>query len=313
MKTVDVRFPFGRGQNKAASPHRGTGRGERRKRAASWAFLAPSLLGSLLFFFAPFGVVVRYSLINNPVQKEFVGAANYVSVWKNAAFQKALGNTFRFSVCAVPLAVVLSLLFAVLLMSRIPMKSRFRSAMLSPLMVPVASIVLIWQILFGYNGLVNAVTAQYGMDKIDWLKSQYAQLPVILLFIWKNLGYNMILFMSALASIPAELTEVARLETAGRLKIFFMIKLRYLSPTILFVTVMSIINSFKVFREVYLLTGNYPFDPLYMLQHYMNNMFRNLDYQKLSAAAVILSAFMVVLIGLLFGVEDYFGKDIEGT
>ena len=93
---------------------------------------------------------------------------------------------------------------------------------------------------------------------------------------------------------------------------FLSIKLRYLSPTILFVTILSLINSFKVFREVYLLTGDYPYESLYMLQHFMNNTFRSLDYQKLSAAAVIMAIVMVVLIALLFKVEDWFGKDVEG-
>ena len=122
----------------------------------------------------------------------------------------------------------------------------------------------------------------------------------------------MILFMAGLANIPKELLEVASVEGASPLYKFFNIKLRYLSPTVLFVTILSLINSFKVFREVYLLTGDYPYESLYMLQHFMNNTFRSLDYQKLSAAAVVMAVVMVVLIALLFKVEDWFGKDVEG-
>ena len=102
------------------------------------------------------------------------------------------------------------------------------------------------------------------------------------------------------------------MEGAGELYKFFGIKLRYLSPTVLFVTILSLINSFKVFREVYLLAGDYPYESLYMLQHFMNNTFRTLDYQKLSAAAVIMALVMVVVIWVLFKVEDWFGKDVEG-
>ena len=105
---------------------------------------------------------------------------------------------------------------------------------------------------------------------------------------------------------------MADVEGASERYKFFAIKLRYLSPTVLFVTILSLINSFKVFREVYLLTGDYPFEKLYMLQHFMNNTFRNLDYQKLSAAAVIMAIVMVALIALLFKAEDWFGKDVEG-
>ena len=185
---------------------------------------------------------------------------------QNVAFQTAVKNTATFSLVAVPLAVVFSLLLAMVLDLKLPFRSQFRTFFLSPMMVPVASIVLIWQVLFHYNGAVNDVLQAIGLGKIDWMKSQYAQVVVIILFLWKNLGYNMILFMAALASIPRELIEVAQLESANRFQIFFHIKIRYLSSTMLFVTIMSLINSFKVFREVYLLTGDHPYDSIYLLQ-----------------------------------------------
>ena len=123
----------------------------------------------------------------------------------------------------------------------------------------------------------------------------------------------MILFMAALNNIPKELLEVADVEGASPAHKFFNIKLRYLSPTVLFVAILSIINSFKVFREIYLLTGDYPYDGLYMMQHFMNNTFnKNLDYQKMSSAAVLMALVMVALIALLFKAEDIFGKDVEG-
>ena len=124
-----------------------------RKSLVSWLFLAPSLLGVMLFFVAPFGVVIYYSLINNPIQKNFVGFANYINVWNNGAFKLAGINTFKFSLVAVPLAVLLSLFLAAVMEARIPFKSYFRSFFLSPLMVPTASVVLIWQVMFHYNGL----------------------------------------------------------------------------------------------------------------------------------------------------------------
>ena len=213
---------------------------------------------------------------------------------------------------AVPLAVVLAVALALMLESRIPLKSEFRTFFLSPMMVPVASVVLIWQVVFNYNGSFNELLLLFGKDKIDWLQSEYAQIVVLLLFLWKNLGYNMILFMAGLANIPKELLEVADVEGASEAYKFFAIKLRYLSPTVLFVTILSLISSFKVFREVYLLAGAYPYDPLYTLQHFMNNTFGSMDYQKLSAAAVIMAIVMVVIIALLFKAEDWFGKDVEG-
>ena len=278
----------------------------------SMCFLSPSLLGVGIFFILPFCVVVYYSLIDGVGSKNFVFLQNFIKLFDNSAFRLAAKNTLSFSAMAVPLAVILSMGLALMLESRIPLKSQFRTFFLSPMMVPVASVVLIWQVLFNYNGTVNEFIMLFGADKVDWLQSQFAPVVVLLLFLWKNLGYNMILFMAALNNIPKELLEVADVEGASEMYKFFAIKLRYLSPTVLFVTILSLINSFKVFREVYLLAGAYPYEALYTLQHFMNNTFDSLDYQKLSAAAVLMALVMVVIIALLFKAEDWFGKDVEG-
>lgn len=281
-------------------------------RLNSWLFLGPSFLGVFLFFIAPFCVVLYYSFVSGSVNHEFVFFQNYANIIKNAAFRQAVTNTVSFSIAAVPLAVVLALLLALLLECRIPFKSQFRTFFLSPMMVPVASVVLIWQVVFHYNGTLNQFLAVFGITAIDWMKSDLSQMVVISLYLWKNLGYNMILFMAALNNIPRELLEVADVEGASAWHKFFNIKLRYLSPTVLFVTILSMINSFKVFREVFLLAGSYPYDKLYMLQHFMNNTFKSGDFQKLSSAAVLMAIVLVALIAVLFIVENRFGKDVEG-
>lgn len=278
----------------------------------SWMFLGPSFLGVSVFFILPFLVVCYYSVIKSPLNPEFVFLENFKNVIGNSAFNIAVKNTVDFSIIAVPLAVVLSLGLALILEERIPLKSQFRTFFLSPMMVPVASVVLIWQVLFHNNGVLNEIILNFGGEKIDWLKSEWAIGVIVVLYLWKNLGYNMILFMAALANIPRELLEVAEVEGASEAYKFFAIKLRYLSPTVLFVTILSMINSFKVFREIYLLTGEYPVERLYMLQHFMNNTFESLDYQKLSVAAVLMAVVLVVIIALLFRIEDEFGKDVEG-
>ena len=277
----------------------------------SISFLAPSGLGVLAFFIIPFLVIVYYSIIDNPIQTNFVGVKNYVQLAHNQAFLQALGNTFRFSVIAVPLAVILPLLLAMLLDCRIPGKSIFRTIYISPLVVPVASVVLVWQVMFDKNGALNSIIKGMGADPVNWMDSVYNQFIVLSLFLWKNLGYNMILFMGGLGNIPMELIEVAKLENASSWQIFWKIKIRYLSSTVFFVMIISLINSFKIFREVYLLTGGYPYGNIYYLQHFMNNQFEKLDYSKISTAAVIMSVFMVIIIGLLFIVEDKFGKEVE--
>ena len=283
----------------------------RMTRVSAAMFLSPSVIGVILFFVLPFFVVIYYSMIDNPISGKFVWFKNFGNVFANEAFRLAGGNTLKFSLVAMPLSVVLGLLLAILLDRDIPLRSQFRTCFLTPMMVPVASVVLIVQVMFHYNGAVNQFFSRFGADKVDWLKSPHAQVVIIFLFLWKNLGYNMILFLSALESIPRDILEVATLDSANPFQIFFKIKIRYLTSTILFVTIFSLINSFKVFREIYLLTGKYPYTPIYMLQHFMNNTFADLDYQKLSAAAIIMSLVMVVIIGILFIAENHFGKDVE--
>ncbi len=278
----------------------------------SMCFLGPSVAGVAVFFILPFLVVVYYSVIKSPLDPQFVFLDNFKAVLGNYAFQTAAKNTALFSVIAVPLAVVLSLVLALILECRIPLKSWFRTFFLSPMMVPVASVVLIWQVVFHKDGTLNNLVTALGGTAVDWLNSPLCLVVIIVLFLWKNLGYNMILFMAALNNIPHELLEVADVEGAGPVHKFFQIKLRYLSPTVLFVTILSIINSFKVFREIHLLVGNHPYEGLYMMQHFMNNTFTRYDYQKMAAAAVLMAMVMVVLIALLFWVEDKFGKDVEG-
>ena len=289
----------------------GEKRRARRELGVSLAFLSPSLIGLLIFFVLPLFVVVYYAFVNNPVQHEFVWFDNFRNVLANHSFQLAAKNTAIFSLISVPSAVVISLALACMLSQKLPGRSQFRTSMLTPLMVPVASIVLIWQVIFSYNGALNELLAAFGIDKVDWMKSSFNRYVVILLYLWKNVGYNMILFLAALSNVPVDIQEMAMLEGAGSARIFFQIKLRYLSPTILFVTILSLINSMKIFREVYLLTGKYPYDGLYLLQHFMNNTFESMDYQKLSTAALLMALVMIVVIFLLFLADSRMGKDVE--
>jgi len=273
--------------------------------------MLPSIVGVMLFFILPFLVVIYYSLIGDVTNADFVGLDNFISLFGNSAFRMALKNTGIFSLAAVPLVVVLSLALAVLLDTNIPMKSTFRTIFLSPMIVPAASIILIWQVLFDYNGVVNEITALFGAAPVEWLKSDKGYIVVVLLFLWKNIGYNMIMFMSALSAVPRDIMEVAMLDGCSSAKRFFKIKLRYLSSTISYVTIMSLINSFKVFREVYLLTGDYPYDSMYTLQHFMNNTFNSFNYQKLSSAAVVLALIMIIIIGILLFIDNRAGRDLE--
>ena len=198
-------------QNKARAS---MGKRVKRVKRSSGLFIGPSFLGVMTFFVIPFIVIIYYSMVDNPISREFVFLDNFKNIINNAAFRQAVSNTAKFAGISVPMAVVLSLLLAILLESKIPFRSQFRTFFLSPMMVPVASVVLIWQVLFHYNGVVNDMIAVFGLGPIDWLKSDQGRIVLTILFLWKNLGYNMIIFMAALSSIPKDILEVARMESA---------------------------------------------------------------------------------------------------
>lgn len=273
----------------------------------TFLFLVPSLLGLLLFFVLPFGMVIRHSLVDRPVNGKYVGLQNFKNLLENKAFLLGAKNTAILIGISVPLAVLLPMKLALWLERAIPMKSQLRTTFLSPMLVPIASVVLVWQVLFHQNGTLNAFLGTH----IDWFHSPWSILMVLLLYLWKNIGYHTILYTAALAAVPRTYIDMANLDGAGRTRQFFAIKIHFLAPTIFFVILMSLIASMKIFREVWLLTGSYPYESLYLLQHFMNNTFQTMDYQKLSAAALMLSVVMGAIIAMLLGIERCLERDTE--
>ncbi|MCE5172848.1 sugar ABC transporter permease [Paenibacillus profundus] len=275
----------------------------------AFCFLAPSLAGFAVFYLIPFGTSVLYSF-----QDRLTAAltlANYSELLSSLSFQKAAANTFRFTAISVPILVVLSLILAMVLNQRVFFRNWLRTAYVLPLVVPVASIVLFWQIMFDWNGVLNALLKYVGLSRIDWMKSEWSGSVIVLIYVWKNIGYNVVLFLAGLQNIPEQYYEIADLEGAGPARKLFGITLVYLTPTMFLVILMSVLNSFKVFRETYLIAGAYPQDRIYMLQHYMNNMFLSLDMQKLSAAATLMAICILVLVAVLFRTERMFRSFME--
>lgn len=282
----------------------------RREVGAAFAFLAPSLVGFALFYLIPFGQSILISF-QGRLEGEGLTLAHYRELLLSSSFRKAAANTFWFTAVSVPMLLVLSLALALLLNQRAFFRQWLRTAYVLPLVVPAASMVMVWQILFDWNGALNAVSQHFGLSRQDWLKSDWAGFVVILIYVWKYIGYNIILFLAGLQNIPEQYYEIADLEGAGPIRKLRQITLTYLTPTTVLVVLMSVLNSFKMFRETYLLTGDYPYDRIYMMQHYMNNMFLSLDIQKLSAAAVLMSAGILALVAALFRTERAFISFME--
>ncbi|WP_274650582.1 carbohydrate ABC transporter permease [Paenibacillus humicola] len=273
---------------------------------AALLFLAPSAAGFAVFYAIPFAMGLAYSFTDQTIHGSFAGLRNYEALLASGSFRKAAANSLLFTGAGVPLLIAVSLLLALLLNRQIWLRNVLQTAFVLPLVVPVASVVMIWQIFFDWNGTLNAWMHALHGGRTDWLKSDWSMDVLILMYLWKNIGYDMILFLAGLQSIPKDYYETALIEGAGRLRRLFHITLVYLTPTMFFVLLISIVNSFKVFRETYLLAGDYPYDRIYMLQHYMNNMFVNLDIQKLTAAAVLMVGCMIVLAAGLLTAERRF-------
>jgi multiple sugar transport system permease protein len=283
----------------------------RRDSSVAWLFLAPSVAGFALFYLIPFGMGVFYSFMDRTVGGQYVGLQNYRELMAGESFRKAATNTFYFSVVSVPLLIVLSLGLALLLNRGLYGQKWLRTAYVLPLVVPVASIILVWQILFDWNGALNAWLSGFGLARVDWMKTEAARNVIMTMYVWKNIGYNVILFLAGLQQIPKDYYETAQLEGAGRLRQFRSITLVYLTSTMFFVVIMSVINSFKVFRETYLIAGPYPHDSIYMLQHFMNNMFLSLDLPKMTAASTLMVGGILLIILGLFAMERRYRRYME--
>lgn len=258
-------------------------------------FLLPGLLGFIIFYIWPFFISLGYAFLNKPVNGSFVGLKNFLNLFENKAYLTGFGNTLRFIGISVPLNMALSLGIAMLINKLRRHRELFSLIFLTPLVIPSGSTVCFWKSVFAYDGALNGLLNGMGIAKINWLDSSLALFVMVLIFIWKNLGYNMVLYLSGLSSIPKDYYEAAWMDGANPWEAFRHITLPHLAATSVLVLIMSIINSFKVFKEIYLITGSYPHESIYTLQHFMNNMFQSLNYPRLTTATTVL----VVLIALL--------------
>jgi multiple sugar transport system permease protein len=258
-------------------------------------FILPGFLGFTLFFLWPFVISVGYSFLSRPFGGEFVGLQNYVQLIQSPAYRLALTNTLIFIGLSVPLNMVFSLWIAMSVNKTGKYRPLFALIFLVPLVIPSGSMVFFWQQMFADNGFLNGFLYGIGLSPVNWLNSGYARFVVLAIFIWKNLGFNMVLFMAGLSNIPKEYYESAAIDGAGAWVTLKRITIPCLLPTFVIVLLMSIINSFRVFREIYLLMGAYPHNSVYMLQHFMNNNFFSLNYQRLTTATMLLALATAVL------------------
>jgi multiple sugar transport system permease protein len=278
---------------------------------AGFAFALPSLSGFALFFAIPFVISLYYCFTEGVGGTRFVGLKNFNDLLHSGSFLLAAKNTLIFNVISVPLIMALSLVFAILLNRQIKGLSFFRSSFILPMVIPAASVILVWNIMFSQYGVLNNLLNTFGITgDVDWIRSDWSMWILVLLYVWKNCGYNVILLLAGLNNIPKEYYEAAYIDGARSFDCFTRITIPFLIPTGFFVFMISIVNSFKVFREAYLLAGSYPSLKIYMLQHFMNNNFMNLSYQRLTTAAFLMAILVTLLVMVLYKVEGRFGRGI---
>ncbi len=278
----------------------------KRKIGRKWAgavFLVPSLLGVLLFVILPFGDVVRRSFMT-AVTKEAAGVKNYKIVFTNSAFLLAVKNTLKFTLVCIPLMVALGLAIA-LAMGSIRHMQAVKSLYLFPLAMPTAAVAVVWKMVFYEKGFLNKYLEQFGIGGgVDYIGSGAAFYVLAGTYIWKNLGYTIVLWLAGIMGVNGDMMEAARVDGAGKMQRFWYVLLPNLKGSLYIIVVISFLNSFKIYREAYLVAGAYPHDSIYMLQHLFNNWFVNLDLDKMAAAAVVCTMFFLIFILLLQGLWD---------
>jgi len=271
-----------------------------------YLFLIPSLLGIFVFYALPFFISLYYVVIDNPASRQFVGLYNLIDTWNNRAFALAARNTAVFMLTSISLNIILALGFTLLIKPlRIELRRILMLFFLLPLVIPSGSVTFFWDRLLAVNGFINRFWIPiFDTMPFGWLNSAYAMIFVVLVFIWKNIGFNMILFQAGLDFIPKEYYECASLEGAGKIRQFYIITLPYLAPSFLLVFILTVVNSFKVFREIYLLTGAHPNFSVYMLQHFLNNQFNNLNYQRMASASFFVFIIIFILVTVLYRLQQ---------
>jgi len=272
----------------------------------AWCFVAPALLVIGVFFFLPVLAAVAISFTDFDIYAladlrnlRFVGLSNYFTLLASPPFWHALGNTLYFVAVGVPLSIAVSLGAALLLHSRLAwFRSFFRTALFAPVVTTLVAVAVIWRYLFNtHYGLLNYLLGAIGVPRIDWLGDPHWAMPAIIVFaVWKNFGYNMIILLAGLQSIPEELYEAARLDGASAWRQFRFITVPMLAPLLMMVGILTVAGYFQLFAEPYVMTQGGPLQSTVSVLYFMYE--EGFKWWNLGSASAV--AFLLFL--LIFAV-----------
>lgn len=275
---------------------------KKREMLSGYGFVLISLGGVLLFSVIPFAISIVYSFSRSSGAFHFVGIDNYVSLFQSGSFQLAIWNTIKFIAFGVPILMLVSLILALAFYHL--GRCRYRSlggwfaVSLLPMLVPSSVVVLFVRVMFEQYGVVNGWIASLGGEPITWMNSEWAVAMLLGLYVWKNFSYNTVILLGAMQSVSESTKEAAALDGASGPRILWSIVFPQIRSFFAFTFLLSTMGIFKMFRESYLLFGDYPHESVYMLQNFMNNNFYANNYQRLSTASILF--FLLVSIAIFF-------------
>lgn len=273
---------------------------------SAWIFVVPALLALGLFFFVPVFAALLLSFTDfdiyalaNLNNLRFVGLDNYLTLLRTPLFWKALGNTFYFVILGVPLSIGASLGAALLINSKLGrFKAFFRTAYFAPVVTTLVAVAVIWRYLFHVKyGLINYALGGIGINPVDWLGDPHWAMPSIIIFaVWKNFGYNMIILLAGLQTIPEDLYEAARIDGANGWQQFRHVTFPMLAPTMLVVSTLTMAGYFQLFAEPYVMTQGGPVESTVSVLYFMFE--QGFKYWSLGVASAVAFVLFVIMFAL---------------
>lgn len=269
-----------------------------RKYGISYLFISVPLLSLIVFLFIPMIVSLWWSLndYSGLTAAKFVGLNNYIKLLTDdKIFAKSLVNTTLFVLLGMSIGPTLGLLTAMMLNQKVRFSSLFRTAYYLPVMTSLVVVSTIWLMLYNRNGLFNVVLQEFGLPKVGWLSNpDIALISIVFASVWQGFGFETVVFLAALQSIPHELYEAAMMDGAGAWAQFRYITLPALRPVILFVYIIGIIGSYQVFDQIFVMSSGGPIYSTSTIVYYLFDKFMDLRLGYASAIAYILFAILVV-------------------
>ena len=284
---------------------------QRRHNLRALGFMLPGLIGLCIFYIEPFFTVVRFSLCDNTVEHEFVGVSNFTELFENGSFRHAFYNSMILALLGTFVLIALSLSVAEFLSHAKWFTSVLKTIMLVPFVMPAACTALVCLMCTDHCDFFIGLFRQFGVGGKHSLSDEYALVLIMFLFLWKNMGYFVLLFCASMINVDQSVIEAACLDGAGVIRVFFKIKLRSISPSIVFALLLSVMSSFGMYREVFLIYGTHPPVSAYLISHYLNNTMHEMNYSKMSAAALLIMFCVIIMSVVFIAVEKRFGGGME--